>query len=66
MLVETIAVGICGADREILAGAYGTAPPGLDRPLLGHESLGRVVEAPQESGLWPGDLVVGIALAPSA
>jgi glucose 1-dehydrogenase len=27
LLVETIAVGVCGTDREIFAGAYGWAPP---------------------------------------
>jgi threonine dehydrogenase-like Zn-dependent dehydrogenase len=64
VLVETIAVGVCGTDAEILDGAYGTAPEGRDRLVLGHESLGRVVEAPAESGLAPGNLVVGIVRRP--
>ena len=64
VLVETIAVGICGTDREIVAGLYGTAPPGRDRLVLGHESLGRVMDAPAGSGLHPGDLVVGIVRRP--
>ena len=38
---------------------YGWAPPGRDRLILGHESLGRVLEAPADSGLAPGDLVAG-------
>ena len=64
MLVETLAVGICGTDIEILSGAYGWAPPGRDRLVLGHESLGRVLEAPAGSDLAKGDLVVGIVRRP--
>jgi threonine dehydrogenase-like Zn-dependent dehydrogenase len=64
LLVATLAVGICGTDIEILSGAYGWAPPGKDRLVLGHESLGRVVEAPAGSDLAEGDLVVGIVRHP--
>jgi glucose 1-dehydrogenase len=64
ILVEAVAVGICGTDVEIASGAYGWAPPGRDRLILGHESLGRVVDAGPESGLRPGDLVVGIVRRP--
>ncbi len=64
VVVETIAVGICGTDAEILSGAYGWAPPGRERLVLGHESLGRVVEAPGGSGLAKDDLVVGIVRRP--
>lgn len=64
VLVETMAVGICGTDLEILSGAYGWAPPGRDRLTLGHESLGRVVEAPENAPVAPGDLVVGIVRRP--
>jgi threonine dehydrogenase-like Zn-dependent dehydrogenase len=63
ILVEAVAVGICGTDVEIASGAYGWAPPGRERLVLGHESLGRVVE-PGDSGLQPGDLVVGIVRRP--
>ncbi len=28
VLVEAVAVGICGTDAEIASGAYGWAPPG--------------------------------------
>ena len=35
---------------EIIAGDYGWAPPGRERLVLGHESLGRVLEAPAGSG----------------
>ena len=40
-------------------GEYGWAPPGGERLVLGHESLGRVREAPPGSGFSAGDLVVG-------
>jgi glucose 1-dehydrogenase len=64
LLVETIALGVCGTDREIIEGAYGWAPPERDWLVLGHESLGRVLEAPAGSGFSTGDLVVGIVRRP--
>lgn len=64
VLVETIAVGICGTDAEIIAGEYGWSPPGQERLVLGHESIGRVLSAPVASGLTAGDLVVGIVRRP--
>lgn len=64
VLVEAIALGICGTDREIAGGAYGWAPPGRDHLVLGHESLGRVLDAPPASGLRAGDLVAGIVRRP--
>ena len=64
ILVEAVAVGVCGTDVEIASGAYGWAPPGRERLILGHESLGRVVEPGLNSGLQPGDLVVGIVRRP--
>jgi threonine dehydrogenase-like Zn-dependent dehydrogenase len=60
ILVDAIALGVCGTDREIIAGDYGEAPPGEARLILGHESLGRVREAPPECELKPGDHIVGI------
>lgn len=64
VLVETMAVGICGTDVEIADGEYGAGPPGDDYLVLGHESLGRVLQAPPDAGLEPGDLVVGIVRRP--
>ena len=64
LLVDGLALGVCGTDREIVAGAYGWAPPGQDRLVLGHESLGRVRQAPPGSGFVPGDLVVGVVRRP--
>ena len=64
ILVRTLALGICGTDHEILEGLYGSAPPGAERLVLGHESLGVVEEAPAQSGFEPGDHVVGIVRRP--
>jgi len=64
LLVETVAVGICGTDRELIAGDYGWAPPGEHRLIIGHESLGRVVEAPAGGNFKAGDLVVAIVRRP--
>jgi threonine dehydrogenase-like Zn-dependent dehydrogenase len=64
VLVRALALGICGTDREIIAGDYGWAPPGAQRLIIGHESLGRVEEAPPGSGVKQGDLVVGIVRRP--
>jgi glucose 1-dehydrogenase len=64
LLVDALAVGVCGTDHEIAAGAYGWAPPGEERLIIGHESLGRVREAPSSSDFAPGDLVVGVVRRP--
>ena len=64
VLARTLALGVCGTDREIVAGLYGAAPPGQDRLILGHESLGEVESAPAGSGFVRGDLVVGIVRRP--
>ena len=64
ILVEGLAVGLCGTDAEIVAGHYGEAPAGEARLVLGHESLGRVLEAPPTSGFASGDLVAGIVRRP--
>ncbi|MET9962796.1 glucose 1-dehydrogenase [Streptomyces sp. NPDC006326] len=64
LLVDGLAVGVCGTDKEIVAGEYGWAPPGEDRLVIGHESLGRVREAPAGSGFEAGDLVVGVVRRP--
>src|SRR5918994_2137921 len=64
VLVGTLAVGVCGTDVEIVGGGYGWAPPGKERLILGHESLGHVLEAPTGSGVERSDLVVGIVRRP--
>src|SRR3954467_7058086 len=64
LLVDGVAVGVCGTDKEIAGGEYGWAPPGSERLVLGHESLGRVRDAPEGSGFASGDLVVGVVRHP--
>ena len=64
LLAEALVLGVCGTDREIIAGEYGEAPDGHARLILGHESLGRVLEAPDDCDLKPGDHVVGIVRHP--
>lgn len=64
VLVRTVAIGICGTDTEIVQGRYGWAPPGRRRLVLGHESVGRVEEAPAGAGLGKGDWVVAIVRRP--
>jgi threonine dehydrogenase-like Zn-dependent dehydrogenase len=64
VLVRAVALGVCATDREIVSGQYGAPPPGESRLILGHESLGVVEAAPSDSGLRPGDLVVGIVRRP--
>jgi len=64
VLVEAIAVGVCGTDVEIVEGKYGWAPQGKTRLVLGHESLGRVVDPGPQGALQEGDLVVGIVRRP--
>lgn len=64
ILVRTLAMGVCGTDIEIMRGEYGTAPPGADRLILGHESLGEVIEAPPGAGVEVGQRVAGIVRYP--
>jgi threonine dehydrogenase-like Zn-dependent dehydrogenase len=64
VLVEAIAVGVCGTDVEIADGKYGWAPEGSKRLVLGHESLGRVLDPGPAGSLRPGDFVVGIVRRP--
>jgi threonine dehydrogenase-like Zn-dependent dehydrogenase len=64
ILVQTVAIGICGTDHEIIAGKHGAAPPGSERLILGHESVGKVLSAPSGTGFVEGDWVVGIVRRP--
>jgi threonine dehydrogenase-like Zn-dependent dehydrogenase len=65
VLVRTRLIGICGTDRETaFDGAHASPPPGEERLVLGHESLGEVIEVPDGCGLVAGDLVVGIVRRP--
>jgi len=64
ILVRALELGICGTDFELISADYGWAPPNSDHLILGHESLGVVEQAPQNSGFKKGDLVVGIVRRP--
>ncbi|WP_138443057.1 glucose 1-dehydrogenase [Sinomonas susongensis] len=64
VLVEALEVGLCGTDIEIITAQYGEAPEGSTHLVIGHENLGRVISAPEGSGLAEGDLVVGIVRRP--
>jgi glucose 1-dehydrogenase len=64
VLVRTLAIGVCGTDHDIVDGHYGWAPPGQTRMVIGHESLGAVLEAPADCGVGAGDLVAGIVRRP--
>jgi glucose 1-dehydrogenase len=57
--LRILAIGLCGTDREICAFEYGTPPAGSDYLVIGHESLGEVIEVgPAASRVKVGDLVV--------
>lgn len=59
LLVETLRVGLCGTDREIIEQGYGEPPEGEDYLILGHECLGRVIDAGDSSmNFKAGQLVV--------
>lgn len=64
ILVEGLLTGICGTDIELVSGAFGSGRPGADALVIGHESLGRVLEAPGGSGFAAGDLVAGVVRRP--
>lgn len=65
ILVAGRLLGVCGTDADIVHGqGYGWPPEGQDRLVIGHESLGEVIEAPDDSGFAAGDLVAGIVRRP--
>ncbi|MEU0529001.1 glucose 1-dehydrogenase [Amycolatopsis tolypomycina] len=65
LVVRGLAVGVCGTDKEIARGEYGQAPSGRERLVLGHESLGEVLDAPEGGDQFTaGDLVVGVVRRP--
>jgi len=57
--LRMLEVGVCGTDKKITSFQFGTPPAGSDYLVIGHESLGEVVEVgPQVRDIKPGDLVV--------
>jgi len=64
LLVEGLLVGVCATDHDVTSESHGALPPGRDRMVLFHESLGRVLHAPAISGFKAGDHVVGVVRRP--
>lgn len=63
--LKILDVGICGTDHEICQFKYGAPPEGSDYLILGHESLGEVIEiGDRVSNLKVGDLVVTMVRRP--
>jgi threonine dehydrogenase-like Zn-dependent dehydrogenase len=63
--IRMLDVGVCGTDKEIASFQYGTPPDGSEYLVIGHESLGEVVEVgPEVSKLKGGDLVVATVRRP--
>jgi threonine dehydrogenase-like Zn-dependent dehydrogenase len=63
--LRMLEAGVCGTDREICAFEYGTPPPGAQQLVIGHESLGEVVEVGSKvTRVKPGDLVVPMVRRP--
>ncbi len=63
--LRMLEAGVCGTDKEICAFEYGTPPAGSDHLIIGHESLGEVVEVgPQVGRVKVGDLVVPMVRRP--
>lgn len=68
VLVEVERVGICGTDRELIAGAIGAAPEGDDYLVIGHENFGRIskVGANVPPSLRPGGYAVTMVRRPGS
>ena len=63
--LRMLEAGVCGTDREICAFEYGTPPAGNDQLVIGHESLGEVVEiGAKVTRVQVGDLVVPMVRRP--
>ena len=67
VLVRVLQVGVDGTDKELYLGEYGAAPDGYDFLVIGHESLGEIVEVGSGvTGLTPGDCVVATVRRPGS
>jgi threonine dehydrogenase-like Zn-dependent dehydrogenase len=65
VLVRVRQVGICGTDRELIHGSFGTAPAGAASLVLGHEMLGEVAAVgPGVLDFAPGQLVAATVRRP--
>lgn len=65
VLIDVIRCGICGTDREVIAGHIGGPPAHQADIVLGHEMLGRVRSTgPEVTRVAPGDLVTATVRRP--
>ena len=65
VLIRMLEVGVCGTDREIARGDFGTPPGGEPYLVIGHESLGVVIDIGDGvTRTAPGDLVVATVRRP--
>ena len=63
--LRMLEAGVCGTDKEICAFEYGTPPSGSEQLVIGHESLGEVIEVgPKVTRVKIGDLVVPMVRRP--
>jgi len=63
--LRMLEVGVCSTDREICAFQYGTPPEGVGHLVIGHESVGEVIEVGSGvSRVKVGDLVVPMVRRP--
>lgn len=63
--LKMLDIGVCGTDREIASFDYGKPPPGSPYLVIGHESLGEVIEVGAGvSRVKRGDLVVTMVRRP--
>ena len=63
--LRILEAGVCGTDKEVCAFEYGTPPAGSQQLVIGHESLGEVVEVgPEVTRVKLGDLVVPMVRRP--
>lgn len=63
--LRMLEAGVCGTDKEICAFEYGTLPAGSAQLVIGHESLGEVVEVGSNvTRVKVGDLVVPMVRRP--
>lgn len=64
-LVRVRRVGVCSTDKEIIDAKFGTAPPGAQELILGHEVLGTIEAVGDDvTTLRPGDLVTATVRRP--
>src|SRR5919107_1044442 len=65
VLVRVRQVGICGTDRELIHGSFGSAPTGTAALVLGHEMLGKIeAVGPDVFDFTPGQLVTATVRRP--